>query len=321
MAIENAIFLGSKAFGLSLFRALVEADRDVKWTLLCPPDQNDARSVAEEFRAFAAANGIDFPHAKSPDEITRYLETARPDVMIVCGYYRILPARAIAAVANGVWGFHNSLLPKYRGGSPLVWQIINREEVIGSSLFRFAAGMDDGAVLDQVRIENARNLTIGEATDRIERAWLEKIPGLWRDFRVGRIEPSAQNHSEATYCAPRKEADGLIDWREDALNIDAFIRAQAAPYPRAFFYLSDLKVRVVRHERDPREISGTAGQVFEIKDDSAVVCCGGSTALRLFEIEIDGRISGAADVLNSVKLRLNASDNATVMTASEREAK
>ena len=58
------------------------------------------------------------------------------------------------SVRLGVWGIHNSLLPKYRGGSPLVWQLINSEKVVGSSFFKFTSGMDDGVILDQVKIEN-----------------------------------------------------------------------------------------------------------------------------------------------------------------------
>jgi len=75
-----------------------------------------------------------------------------------------------------VWGIHNSLLPKYRGGSHLVWQVINREKVLGSTFFKFSDCMDEGAILDQVSIKNTSNLTIADAGDLIELEWIKKLP-------------------------------------------------------------------------------------------------------------------------------------------------
>lgn len=302
--IRSAIFLGSKKFGLEIFKAIYRAERKVSWTVLCPPDESDIRSSAEDFRAFAVAEGIELAITTSPRDVLRVAESLRPDVMIVCGYYRLLPDEIFALVSDGVWGIHNSLLPKYRGGSPLVWQIINGERTVGSSFFKFASGIDDGPVMDQVRLEDAQSLTIKDAMDLLEQAWLERLPGIWQGFCEGNIQAKEQNHADATYCALRNEHDGEIDWREDAVTIDRFVRAQASPYPRAFFTLSDRTIKIVRHEVDTRVIYGTVGQVFEIGKDHVTICCGQHSGLRLLEVEVDGNVVAAASVLNSIKLRL-----------------
>ena len=303
--ITSAVFLGSKKFGLSLFKALYEADPTISWTVLCPPDLNDTRTHFDEFQAFAKAKGINLLTANSPAMIEQYALENKPDVMVVCGYYRILSERLLENVTLGVWGIHNSLLPKYRGGSPLVWQLINREKVIGSSFFKFSRGMDDGVILDQVKIKNADTMTIGEASDSLERAWISKIPLIWSDFCKGEIDPVEQNHTEASYCAQRQEADGLIDWTLNATDIDAFIRAQDTPYPRAQFKLNDKIVRVVSHSIDSREILGSCGQVFQIIDKNAVICCGDSTAIQISKVLVDGKTVDASDILNSIKIRLD----------------
>ena len=224
---------------------------------------------------------------------------------MVCGYYRVLSAKLLENVTLGVWGIHNSLLPKYRGGSPLVWQLINREKVIGSSFFKFSNGMDDGVILDQVKIDNADKMTIGEASDSMEQAWIVKIPEIWLNICKGDINPVEQNRNESSYCAQRQETDGLIDWTLNAKDIDAFIRAQDTPYPRAFFKLNDKIVRIVTHSIDPREIFGTCGQVFQIINKSVVICCGDSTAIQISRVLIDGRTVDASDIVNSIKIRLN----------------
>lgn len=302
--ITSAVFLGSKEFGLNLFMALYEADQTISWTVLCPPDLSDMRTYFSEFQEYAKVKNLDFLTVNSPAMIEKYALDNKPDVMIVCGYYRILSARLLKNVSFGVWGIHNSILPKYRGGSPLVWQLINREKVIGSSFFKFSSGMDDGVILDQIKIENADKMTIGEATYSVEQAWVSKIPDIWADLCKGNINPVQQNHNEATYCAQRQEADGLIDWTLNAVDIDAFIRAQDVPYPRAFFKLDEKIIRIVDHSIDARKIYGTCGQVFQIINKRVVICCGDSTAIQVFKVLIDGKVVDASDIFNSIKIRL-----------------
>lgn len=303
--INSAVFLGSKKFGLNLFKALYEADSTVSWTILCPPDLNDTRTYFSEFQEYAKMKNLDLLTANSPAMIEQYALDNKPDVMVVCGYYRILSERLLDNVTFGVWGIHNSLLPKYRGGSPLVWQLINREKVIGSSFFKFSSGMDDGVILDQVKIENADTMTIGEASDRVEQAWISKVPNIWKIFCKGSINPVAQNNNEASYCAQRQESDGLIDWARNAKDVDAFIRAQDVPYPRAFFKIDEKIVRIVNHSVDARKIYGTCGQVFQIIDNRAVICCGDGTAIQISKVLIDGKVVDASHILDSIKIRLS----------------
>lgn len=302
--IKRAVFLGSKKFGLEIFKAIYHAETSVDWTILSPPDEDDVRTHFEEFQSFAREESIDVFPARSPQAVLQFVRDKAPDIVIVCGYYRLLPREVLSEVRDGVWGVHNSLLPKYRGGSPLVWQIMNGERTIGSSFFKFASGVDDGPVLDQVVIANAERLTIKEAADLIELEWIRRLPGIWEGFCNGTIQAREQNHSEATYCAMRQEADGAIDWRSDASSIDRFIRAQAAPYPKAFFLLGDLKIRVVTHATDDRLVYGTAGQVFELGDGDVTICCGRNSVLRLVELEVGGKTVAAREVLKSVTTRL-----------------
>jgi len=303
--ISSAVFLGSKKLGFNLFKAIYDANPTISWTILCPPDFNDIRTYLDEFQDFAKLNNIDLLTATSAKMVEQYALDNKPDVIVVCGYYKILSSELLSSVRQGVWGIHNSLLPKYRGGSPLVWQLINNEKVVGSSFFKFTSGMDDGVILDQVKIENAEQLTIKEAGDQIERAWVEKAPTLWVRFCNGDICPTEQDHKKASYCAQRQEADGLIDWSLDAKKIDAFIRAQDTPYPRAFFKLNKKIVKIVSHSVDAREIHGSYGQVFQIYDTHVVICCDKSTALQISKVQIDGKIVSAKTVINSIKMRLN----------------
>jgi len=224
--------------------------------------------------------------------------------MIVSGYYRIHPSKLFSQITNAVWGIHNSKLPKYRGGSPLVWQIINNEKYLGSSFFKFESGIDEGPILDQFTISNRPKLSIKKALDDIENEWKKRIPILWKKFCNGKIKPKKQNHSEATYCAQRYEFDGKVNWNQKASTIDSFVNAQTYPYPKAFFFLNKKKIKISKHSIDERKVSGTIGQVFEIKKNYVTICCGENTIIRLNKLEIEGKVVPASEMFLSIKERI-----------------
>ena len=151
---ERALFLGSKKFGLEIFKSIYYTSEDLKWRVLCPQDLDDIRTYQDEFLNFCRRENLDLLVVTSVAMVTEAVKDFEPDVMIVSGYYNILPKKLLDLVPLGVWGIHNSLLPKYRGGAALVWQIINGEKELGSSLFKFTTEMDAGEILHQVTINS-----------------------------------------------------------------------------------------------------------------------------------------------------------------------
>ena len=108
----------------------------------------------------------------------------------------------------------------------------------------------------------------------------------------------------ATFCAQRNENDGVIDWQITATELDAFIRAQAVPYPGTYFQIGDKKIKIVKHQKDHRCVYGRPGQVFEVRDKYVTICCGSNTAIRLLRLEFEGNEVNASDLITSFKQRL-----------------
>ncbi len=302
--IKKAIFLGSKEFGLTIFKSLYECNNEIDWIILCPSDLNDSRSYFEHFNNFAKKNNIELKKVKKISSVDQVVDKVMPDILFVVGFYQILPSYILNKIPEGVWGIHNSILPKYRGSSPLVWQLINDEDIIGSSLFKFSEGMDDGDILHQVSFKNSSNYNIQTATKELEKLWCNCLPDIWKRFINKEIQPFKQDHSQATYCAKRNPNDGLIDWTQSASYIDRFIRAQSNPYPMAFFLFKNKVVHVVEHELDSKTIYGLSGQVFQSSNSHVTICCGGNTAIRIIEVEVDGKIFPASKILGSISIRL-----------------
>jgi methionyl-tRNA formyltransferase len=305
MTAASAIFLGSKGFGLTLFKVLVEAAPDVRWRVLHPDDESDVRSARSAFEAYCTARSIPFSlTARSRDAYAAIAEDS-PDIVFVCGWYFLVPPDLLRAGPRFL-AIHNSLLPKYRGGSPLVWAMIRGDRTVGSTLFGFTPGMDEGPVYRQVSAELGEQDDIGTALARIEQLWTEALAADWPAIVSGALPGSAQDDDEASYAALRRPEDGLIDWNWPASAIHDFVRAQTRPYPGAFTMVGSEPVRIWKSRVVAKPYFGTPGQVLERRGGEILIACGGDSALAVIEAS---NASGCADpslLFKSLSVRLAA---------------
>ena len=251
-------------------------------------------------------NDLNLLIANSRAASTEMLRDFAPDVVFVCGWYWLIEKSALDRVPLGVFGIHNSLLPKYRGGAPLVWSIINGDPVLGASVFRFATGIDDGDILLQVRVMNEPYDNVATILEKIETALLMELPSSWKNLLKESATLSKQDEASATYCGQRLPEDRLIDWRNDARKIHDFIRAQSPPYPGAFSYLGGNKVTVLRTELDRRVFYGTPGQVLLRQEPNLLVACGSCTALLICELSVDDVVYVPSQLVRSISGRFDS---------------
>jgi methionyl-tRNA formyltransferase len=166
------------------------------------------------------------------------IKALNPDVILVLGWYYMLPERVREIARLGAWGIHASLLPKYAGGAPLVWAMINGESTTGVTLFRFENGVDDGDIIAQEAFEIEEVDTIKEVYNK---ATIVSMRILTKVFKTGNFNFHTQNKAEIQVFPQRSPDDGEIDFSWEKDRIFDFIRAQTNPYPGAF--LSNSKGR------------------------------------------------------------------------------
>lgn len=167
----------------------------------------------------------------------------------------------------GCAGLHASLLPKYRGGAPLVWAIINGEKETGISLFYLAEGVDDGNIISQKKVSVTLRDTIKTVYERIERATLSMLEETIPLIKERRVIPTKNEIEKGSLYPQRKPEDGLIDWNKPCLEIYNFIRAQTHPYPGAFTYHEKKKLIIWRAKIfDFVDKSGAPGEVIKVID-------------------------------------------------------
>jgi methionyl-tRNA formyltransferase len=283
--MNNIVFLGSKPLGLALLKCLYQATPNAKWTIIHPNDEVDARSNIKDFQDFAKEHNLDLLVAGNSRAAQEMLSDIKPDVGFVCGWYWLFKAEVLDAIPQGLWGMHNSLLPKYRGASPLVWSIINGDDCVGSTIFRIREGMDDGEILHKVSIKLNDSQNIADILGVIENKMLQELPQKWANLIEGNAVLAMQDESQATYCGQRNETDGLIDWNKPAKEIHNFVRAQTKPYPCAFTYLAGKKIKILSTKVFEGTYYGTPGQVLKRNEKTTLIACGNNTSLEILEVE------------------------------------
>jgi methionyl-tRNA formyltransferase len=305
VAIERAIFLGSKRLGLRVLKGLLEITPSVQWTIVHPNDQDDARSVSSAFNELAHEYDADISMCHSASAARSVIVGAKPDIGFVCGWYWLLDSPTLESVNGGLWGVHNSLLPKYRGGAPLVWSIINGDDVVGSTVFRISPGMDDGPVLHQVRVSLHQEETVADALNAIEEKLIAELPAKWAALLRGTAVVQAQYEVSATYCGQRTEEDGAIDWQANASAVHNFIRAQAPPYPGAFSHWREDRIIILRSRVFRGTYFGVPGQVLRRTENAVIVACGQNTAIEILNVCVNGRERIASEAITSIRDRFS----------------
>jgi len=284
---KNLIFIGSKKLGLEVMKAIFRVAPSNLTGVISFDDSDDTRSVFSDFKKFCRMKNVDLTILKKPSELSRVIEEKKPDLCIVVGWYWIIKRELLEKVPLGVYGVHASLLPRYRGCSPLVWAVINGENQHGVTLFRFDDGMDTGDIFAQKTFVVDVSDYISDVLLKVESETLEIIREFIPLMLAGDYRGKPQDHKRATYCAQRRPEDGHIDWNHSSYEIYNFIRAQSRPYPGAFTILVDGRtLRIWRAEVFPAEYYGVPGVVAQVTPDNAIVTCGDG-ALSLLEVQAD----------------------------------
>lgn len=301
---QRVLFVGSKEIGLRVLQFLHESYSDLLIGVLTCDDRNDARSVYGEFLEYCRSQSIELAVAANRRDADAHVMRLVPDLCIVVGWYWLIDRALLEAVSHGWVGIHNSLLPQYRGGSPLVWQIINGESRVGFSIFSFTPGMDDGPVWAQGSIPVSSDENVREVLDKLEKVTLSTLRTVIPGLLAGTVVPSLQSEQHATYCSQRFPDDGLIDWRLPARTIHDFIRAQSDPYPGAFTRMRGKKLIVWSSRPFEARYDGVPGRVARTGPGGTIVCCGQATALWLGRVQTEGYDGSSEGLIRSNSLRL-----------------
>lgn len=249
----RVFFMGATKFGLHAFKTIRECNQEIVGCAVTskvfkisynPAGVNnvnyqDFSEVARE----GAIPAIPYEH-KAREVFREQVAALRPDVICVAGWYYLLDRPLRQTARMGAVGLHGSLLPKYRGGAPLVWAMIHGEKETGITLFHLDDGVDTGDVIGQESFPIEHEDTILEVMRKMEQKAAVLIKRYFQMLENGSAPRIPQDHSQATLFPQRKPEDGQIDWSKSPEEIYNFVRAQTKPYPGAFTIINGRKVTI-----------------------------------------------------------------------------
>lgn len=164
------------------------------------------------------------------------VEEVSPDLVLQVAWTQIFGSRLLSLPRFGSVGFHSSLLPSYRGGSPVNWGIINGETEWGISMFFMNEGVDTGDLIDQMTFEISAHDTCRTVYEKATECAVTMLQKHWTALLKGVAGPIPLPERPMTVCKRRKPSDGVIDWSKTAKEIYDWVRALTRPYPGAFSF-------------------------------------------------------------------------------------
>jgi methionyl-tRNA formyltransferase len=230
------------------------------------------------------------------------LSAYRPDLLIVVAYGLILPQAFLDIPAGGSINVHASLLPKFRGAAPIQWALISGEKETGITTMRLDAGLDTGDLLLQETIPIASTDTAQTLQDRLAELGANLLVKTLQSLRSGTLQPRPQDPERVSYAPPLKKAQGEIDWRLSARELDFLVRG-LTPWPRAYTFLQGK--RLILHRVLPLEgrASGEPGTIGSF-DQAQIQVLTGKGTLSLLEVQLEGhRRLTSRDFLKGFPLR------------------
>lgn len=236
----------------------------------------------------AAALGLPVltPARARDPEFIQQIRALAPDLLVLASYGKILPQSLLEIAPLGNWNLHASLLPKYRGASPIQYAILNGEIETGVTLMEMVAEMDAGDIYLQVKEPILPDDDYGSLESRLAARAAELVMHGLQHLQAGTLTRTPQDPTAATHAPQITKEDAYIRWAEPAARCCNRVRA-FSPKPSAYTLWRGKMLKIWKAEAVPHG-GGDAGTILSTHPDNFLVACG-QDALRLLEVQPESR--------------------------------
>ena len=288
----KVVFMGTPDFAVGALEKIIEAGHEVT-LVVTQPDREKGRGKELAFspvKECAVKHGIDVfqPLKIRLPENVEELKKYEADVFVVAAFGQILSKEILDMPKFGCINIHASLLPKYRGASPIAWSILNGDEETGVTIMQMNEGMDTGDILLQRAIPIEKKETTEGLFDKLMILGADMIVEALDKLSKGELKAVPQDDSLATKVGKMDKTFGLIDWNEAAEVIERKIRGLYS-WPSAYTFIKGKRLKVYDGEVIKAETSGKEpGSIVKVEKDSFTVMTG-KDALKISDIQIEGK--------------------------------
>ena len=286
--VKKIIFMGTPMFAVPILKSLYQNGYPISHVYTQPPQksQRGQKINKSPIQGIAETLNLEFrtPESlKNNKEEYEYLKKLEADLAIVVAYGQIIPKEFLNLIKKGFINIHASLLPKWRGAAPIQRSIINLDKETGISVMKIAEELDTGPVCNTYKIDLDNNLNASEVADKLSQLASEKILDNIDGILDDKVNFLEQDHSKATYAFKIQKAEGKINWRSKAKDINGKING-LYPIPGAFFIYKGERYKILK-----AEIGNYIGNPGEVVSDYLEIACGDRQSIKIKEIQREGK--------------------------------
>ena len=300
------VFMGTPDFAVPVLKRLYDEGFNVT-LVVTQPDKPKGRKriiTPPPVKELALQLGLEVyqPHSLKTDEAVEKISAEKPDFIVVAAYGKILPKSVLDIPKHGCVNIHASLLPRFRGASPIQQAILSGDKETGITTMLMDEGLDTGDILEVVKVEIGENETAGELFDRLSSLGGDIIVSTLKGILNGTVKPTPQPEEGVTYAPQLTREDGIIDWSMPAEAVHNKIRG-LSPWPVAESSLAGKRIKIYSSLKTDIKKDGKGGQIFAEKD-RLFVRCGDGQLLEIVTLQPDGsKVMPAADFLRGYQVK------------------
>lgn len=273
--MKPLIFFGTGNFSAASLQALIDQGWPIA-AVVTQPDKPAGRGRASQPPIIKQLAGQQAIPVLQPATKTDILPALRPFTAragVVVAYGKILPPEVIAACSDGLINVHASLLPKYRGPSPIEAAILNDNSKTGVTLMQITSQMDAGPIFASAPVQLSGRETRPQLYRALARLGAQTLVLRLEEILSGKLPPQAQDENQATYCQLITKQDGEIDWAKPAQQLEREVRAYLG-WPGSYTNWKETTITVTAASVSPA--AGPIGAPHAVDGQLAFYCAEGS---------------------------------------------
>jgi len=287
------IFFGSPATALPSLQALLNAGHNIPLvvTQTDKPAGRGKRIQSPAVKEFSESAGLPVfqtRRIRKDPGILPILQSLKPDLQVVVAFGQIIPPEIFNLPKQKSINIHFSLLPAYRGASPVQWAVLNGETTTGITIFLLNDRMDEGEILSQEELAVRPDETAAALEERMAHIGADLLIRTVSEMDA-LLPGKPQDHSQATYAPLIQKENGRVDWSKPADYIVRMLRA-FMPWPSVFTFFNDRRLKLIEVVAlGQNEPASDAGKILSIDREGIRVCCGNGSTLLISELQPENK--------------------------------
>ena len=284
-------FMGTPDFAVPCLRALAESEHEIVG-VFCQPDKPVGRKqelTPPDVKVEALKHGFDVyqPESLRNGKGLEILNKIKPELVVVVAYGKILPHDFLIYPKYGCVNIHASILPKYRGASPIHFAVLNGDKVTGVTAQQMDDGLDTGDILHLDTAEIGENDTTEYMYEVLAPLGAKVLTETIKKIEDGTLNPVKQNESEASKVGLLTKEMSIIDWSRPAHEIHNKIRGLYS-WPGTVTKLSGKKLKIHKSIISDKKGNNIPGEIV-FSNGKLIVACGDNNCIELKEVQLEGK--------------------------------